>query len=109
MVLALDLKITYAGGKRYIPIALDASQKAGETKYDESQIYNKQYDPFFKTDVKLSFRMNGRKVSHEYQFYVENVTNHKNMLVQMYSVSKNKIVNGYQLGFFPMILYRMTF
>jgi hypothetical protein len=109
MILALDLKVVYAGGNRYTPVDFEASHTSGETKWNDNAAFSKKYNDFFKTDIKFSFRMNGKKVSHEYQFYVENVTNHKNVLYQMYSKTKDQIVNTYQLGFFPMILYRMNF
>jgi hypothetical protein len=108
-VFAIDLKVTYAGGQRYTPIDLEASRISGETKLVENAAYTKQYGAFFKTDIKFSFRMNGRKVSHEYQFYIENLTNHKNPLYQMYVKSKDEVRNIYQLGFFPMVLYRLNF
>lgn len=61
----IDFKMTYAGGKRYTPIDLEASQNAGATKYDETKAYSEQFDAFFKADIKFGYRLNWRKVSHE--------------------------------------------
>lgn len=105
----IDFKVTYAGGKHYTPIDLAASQIAGETKYDESKAFSMQFDPFFKADIKFGYRLNGKKVSQEWQFYIENFTNHNNVLAQLYSKSKNEINEVYQLGFFPMMQYRLHF
>ena len=109
MIFALDFKVVYAGGNCYTPVDLVASRDAGETKWNDNAAFSKRFDAFFKANIRLSFRMNGKKVSHEYQFYIENFTNHKNVLYQTYSKSKDAVVNTYQLGFFPMILYRMNF
>ena len=105
----LDLKVSYAGGKRYTPVDLKASQASGTSKYDDSRTFSMQFDPFFKADFKLGYRLNGRKVSQEFQFYVENFTNHNNVLMQTYSRSKNEVRNVNQLGFFPMMQYRLHF
>jgi hypothetical protein len=107
--IALDYKMTLAGGKRYTPIDLVASKQSGDTEYIESRSFEKQFGAFFKTDIKIGYRRNGRKISQEWQFYVENVTNHKNILMQSYSAEKGIIKNTYQLGVFPMVLYRLHF
>jgi hypothetical protein len=105
----VDLKATFAGGKRYTPIDLDASQAAGEAKYRDEEAYSLQFDPFVKADFKIGYRLNGKKVAQEWIFYVENFTNHENVLMQSYSPSKNEITNINQLGFFPMLQYRLNF
>ena len=105
----IDFKMTYAGGKRYTPIDMDASQAAGATKYDETKAFSEQFDPFFKADIKFGYRLNWKKVSQEWVFYIENFTNHNNVLMQTYSTSKNEITDVNQLGFFPMMQYRIHF
>jgi hypothetical protein len=105
----IDFKMTYAGGKRYTPIDLVASQNAGTTKYDETKAYSQQFDAFFKADIKFGYRLNLRKVSQEWVFYIENFTDHNNVLMQTYSPSKNEVTNVNQLGFFPMMQYRIHF
>ena len=107
--LTVDFKVSYAGGKHYTPVDLLASQASGTTKYDNSKAFSMQFDPFFKADFKIGLRINGRKASQEYVFYIENFTNHDNILMQTYSRSKNMITNVNQLGFFPMMQYRIHF
>ncbi|MCF8366921.1 MAG: hypothetical protein K9H16_14125, partial [Bacteroidales bacterium] len=107
--LLIDFKLTYAGGKYYTPIDLEASQLAGETKYDESLAFSQRFDPYLKADIKFGYRLNGKKVSQEWLFYVENFTNHANALLLSYSPSKDKITQINQLGVFPMVQYRINF
>jgi hypothetical protein len=110
--LVFDTKITWAGGKRYTPIDLQASEHSNEafgTEYIESQAYSKQFPDYVKADIKIGFRLNGKKVSQLWEFYIENVTNHKNPLNQLYSSSNNDITTIYQLGFFPLFNYRIYF
>ena len=107
--LNIDFKMSYAGGKRYTPVDLKASQAAYTTEYDTSKAYSLQADPFLKADIKFGYRLNGRKVSQEWVFYIENFTNHTNVLMQLYSPSKNEVKSVNQLGFFPMMQYRIHF
>ncbi|MCX7985626.1 MAG: hypothetical protein N2662_01620, partial [Bacteroidales bacterium] len=104
-----DSKLCTAGGKRFVPIDLQKSIAANETRYDESSIYEKQYDPFFKIDFKVAFKYNKTKSTHEWQIYVENITNHRNPLYEYYNTTRKKITRSYQLGIFPMVLWRLTF
>jgi hypothetical protein len=105
----LDFKVTYAGGKRYTPVDLAASQAANTTKYDDTKAFSEQFDPFLKADIKIGYRVNSRKISQEWIFYVENFTDHDNVLMQMYSKSTNQVKNVNQLGFFPMMQFRLRF
>jgi hypothetical protein len=105
----IDYKLTWAGGKRYTPIDATASASSQETVYLDDQAFSKQFPAFFKTDIKFGYRLNGKKISQEWQFYVENFTNHKNPLLQSYSKSTGEIRTTNQLGVFPMMLYRIHF
>jgi len=110
--LVFDGKLTWAGGKRYVPVDIEASRNSNNvfgTEYNEDLAYTKQFPNYFKMDVKIGFRMNGKKVSQLWEFYIENVTNHKNPLNQLYSSSKDEIETIYQLGFFPLFNYRIYF
>lgn len=107
--LNIDLKASVAGGKRYSPIDIEASQLERTTKYIETEAFSKQFSPFVKADFKIGYKRNGKKMSQEWVFYVENFTNHKNILMQTYSKSENRVKNIYQLGVFPMMQYRLNF
>jgi hypothetical protein len=105
----IDLKASFAGGRYYTPIDLNLSHQAGETRYKENEAFSSKFDPFLKADFKIGYRLNGKKISQEWQFYVENFTNHKNILLQSYSKSKAEVTTTYQLGVYPMVLYRLHF
>jgi hypothetical protein len=105
----LDFKVTWAGGKRYTPVDLAASRAANTTKYDDTRAFSQQFDPFLKADFKIGYRINARRISQEWMFYIENFTDHNNVLMQLYSRSTNQVRNVNQLGFFPMMQYRLRF
>lgn len=111
-ILVFDGRVTWAGGKRYIPIDVEASENSSgpfSTEYFYDRAYSGQFPNYFKADVKIGFRKDGKKVSQLWEFYIENITNHKNPLNQSYSREKEQIETVYQLGFFPLFNYRIYF
>jgi outer membrane receptor protein involved in Fe transport len=108
-VLTLNGKATYAGGKRYIPIDLAASQNSNQTEYIYSRAYEDQYKDYFRVDVKFGFKMNGKKVTQEWAFDLQNIFDRKNIFQQVYNPVKRNIQTEYQLGLFPMMTYRINF
>ncbi len=111
--LVFDVKLTWAGGKRYTPIDVEASQKkddgAFNTVYINELAYAKQFPDYVKADVKIGYRLDGKKVSQVWEFYVENVTNHKNPLNQTFNPNADEIETVYQLGIFPLFNYKIYF
>jgi len=107
-----DLKVTWAGGKRYTPIDVEASMNSNDafgTEFFDHLAFSEQFPDYLKADVKIGMRRDGRKVSQLWEFYVENVTSHKNPLNQLYSHDKGQIETIYQLGLFPLFNYRIYF
>ena len=108
-ILALDVKVTYAGGKRYVPIDLAASMAYKDEVRDGSVAYNPQYDPYFRIDVKPSYKLNTKRFTHEISVDIQNVTKHNNIFQQQYDLNTQMIKTDYQLKFFVIPQYRLTF
>ncbi len=107
--LNIDIKTVYAGGKRYIPIDFEASQLAGVEILDYTNAYEPQYNDYFRLDGRLGFKTNFKKFNAEFAFDLQNITNHKNVLLQNYDVETNTLVNDYQLGLFYVFFIRFQF
>ena len=108
-ILALDVKFTYAGGKRYVPIDLTASILTNAEVRNGSVAYNPQYDPYFRIDVKPSYKINTKHFTHEISVDIQNVTKHNNIFQQQYDLNTQTIKTDYQLKFFVIPQYRLTF
>lgn len=108
-VLALDVKATFAGGKRYVPVDLAASIAYGDEVRDGTQAYVKQYSPYFRLDVKPSYRLNTKRFTHEVSVDVQNVTRHDNVFQEIYDLNSKSIKTDYQLKFFIIPQYKLTF
>jgi len=107
--LSLDIKFTYAGGKRYSPINLTASEASNTETRDYSMAYQYQYPSYFRMDVKPSYRLNLKKVTMEWSCDLQNITHHDNIFQQVYDPTQHKITTDYQLKFFFIPQFRMLF
>lgn len=105
----LDLKTTVAGGRRFTPIDLNASQQSGIPVFFDDQIFAKKHKTYVRTDIKVSYRMNRKKVAHEVFFNVDNVFNISNVFGEYYSPLAQNVVRINQLGWFPTFQYKMEF
>ncbi|RYD78209.1 MAG: TonB-dependent receptor [Sphingobacteriales bacterium] len=108
-VLALDLKFTITGGKPYVTIDTVASRLAKKTVFDASNPFGQRFKEYIKPDIKVTYRMNSKKFSQELAVSVENFINERNVLSQQYNDKGGNIVTNYQLGIFPVALYRINF
>jgi outer membrane receptor protein involved in Fe transport len=100
--LVVDGKLTAAGGIRYTPIDLQRSKEAGHAIYNEQLAFSKQFDDYFRLDLRVAFRIDAKKVSHEIAFDVQNITNHQNPIYMTYNADTGKEEFINQLGIFPM-------
>lgn len=114
-VFTTGTKITYAGGRRYTPADTGASALAGELVVIDSLRNTLQFRHYFRWDVKIGFRANRKKVTHEFGIDIINVLNTKNILSLTYvpyshsTSNYSPIREEYQLGFLPLFYYRIDF
>jgi len=109
--LTLDTKATFAGGRPYTPVNLEASRAAGREILYEDRAFSEKLDDYFRWDLKIGMRMNSakRKLSQTFFLDFQNVTNNKNIFAMQYNEVKGNVGTTYQIGFFPDILYRVEF
>lgn len=108
-VISIDLRGTYAGGKRYSPIDLAASIAAGEEVRDVNHAFEYQYQDYFRLDVKPGYRFNAKKITHEFSIDIQNITHHNNVFQQSYDLINKTVRTDYQLRFFVIPQYRVLF
>lgn len=107
--LSVDVRGTYAGGKRYTPIDLNASIASNDEVRDGTRAYEFQYPDYFRLDVKPGYRYNSKKLTHEFTIDIQNVTQHANVFQQSYDIQNKTIKTDYQLRFFVIPQYRLLF
>lgn len=107
--IAVDVKLTTAGGKRFTPIDEAASKTAGRAVYNDERSFEEKTKAYFRLDLKLTYRMNNKGFMQEFFVDFQNLTNHKNIFNQWYDSRAGKIRTQEQLGFWPNFNYRIQF
>lgn len=109
-VLSVGGKLTFAGARRYSPMDTLASRR--EREYIEQDSlkntlrFGKSYSRF---DLRLSYKINAKKLTHEFAIDLVNATNRKNILKYSYTSETPNFKEEYQLGFLPLFYYKLDF
>lgn len=112
--ITLGVKITYAGGKRYGLVDVAKSKAVNDLIYRDSAYNDMQFKDYFRTDLKINWKLNTKKMTHEIGVDLVNIFNTKNILSLSYSPSlidpnKEPYATKYQLGFLPLFYYKIDF
>ena len=108
-LLSADMKMTYAGGNRYLEIDEESSLARNAVVYNWDQAYEKRYPDYFRINGRITFRLNLQSVNHEWALDLQNLTNHSNIFTQNWNNEKKEVSTSYQMGFMPMVTYRIYF
>ena len=113
--LALNTKIFFEGGQRYIPLIRDAQgnvavEPENDRYFDYSKAYNDKLDNIFLLNLSASYKFNRPGATHEIFLDLMNLTNSQARMAEYYDVSKpGKVGYTTQFGFFPNLMYRVYF
>lgn len=112
--ISAGLKITYAGGQRYGYVDLAASKLYHEIIYSDSAFNERQFKDYFRMDVKVNWKLNTTKLTHEIGIDLVNILNTRNLLSLAYAPdladpSAEPIAEKQQLGFLPLFYYKIDF
>jgi hypothetical protein len=113
--LAINSKIFYGGGKKYIPLLRDAQgnvavDPANDRYWDYKKAYNNRIDNIFQLNMSVSYKINRANATHEIFLDLMNLTNNQNRISEYYDASQpNNIGYVKQFQFFPNIMYRLYF
>jgi outer membrane receptor protein involved in Fe transport len=94
--LAVNLKSTWAGGRRYVPIDLKRSRILATQIYDWQAAFEPKMPDYFRLDFQIRYRLNMPIWDIEWKIDVQNVTDHRNA-----SYAK--------VGILPLFGYRVKF
>jgi hypothetical protein len=108
-MLTFDIKTVWAGGKRYVPIDVEASSAEHAEVRDYNKAYSVKYNDYFRTDFRIGLKLDNKKFNQEWGIDLQNITGYRSIFMQGYDVNKEEVYNVYQQGFVPMFLYRIQF
>lgn len=108
-VLSLNGRLYLQGGGRYTPVDEERTLAEHEIVFDETRAYSKRFKPSLNGDISMSFRINKRKVSHEFSVKILNVGMQTGMHFYQYNERKNAIEKKDGTGLIPNISYKIYF
>jgi hypothetical protein len=95
---SFDIKATYAGGTRYTPIDSETTVETGVITYFDDQSFEKQFDNYFRFDLRVGFKQEFEKFSMEFSIDAQNIFDIQNIYLQRVDVNTGDVKNIYQLG-----------
>lgn len=107
--LSINIKGTYAGGRREIPILLEESINEKRAVYDFDNAYNARLADYSRIDIRIGYKMNRKRLTHEWALDLRNVLNTQNLLTRQFDPATGTQKDVYQIGIFPVPLYRLQF
>lgn len=108
-VLSLNGRIFFQGGDRYTPVDEGKSMIEHDIKFDETRAYSKKFDPSINGDISFSYRINKKKISHEFSIKMLNVGMRTGMHFYQYNEKTHKVEKKDGSGLIPNISYKIYF
>ncbi len=105
----MSLRVSATGGKYLTPLDTAASRALSSAVYKENLAYSDKQSSYFRSDLKIGYRIELGSSTMEFSIDFQNITNHKNIFYQSYDRRTNSVGTIYQQGFFPVPLFRYTF
>ncbi|RPH30520.1 MAG: TonB-dependent receptor [Bacteroidales bacterium] len=108
--LSLDIKTTYAGGKRraeWRAVQLPDGQFYQD--YIDDNAYSLKLKDYIRTDFRIAFKMNKRGFTQEWGIEITNLFDNKNVYSNKFNKQTGVGSNTYQLGFMMIPQYRIIF
>jgi hypothetical protein len=107
--LILGLRMTLAGGRPYVPYDQEATVEEGEVVYDWEEAYVPRHQDYFRASFRVGLRRNERKFNVAFLFDLQYRTNYTYVYMYRIDVLTGKIVEDYQMGWYPNATVRFQF
>lgn len=101
-IFQINNKLTFAGGRPLKEYLADGN-------IDHENVFTRRSKRYFRNDVRVSFVKNHKNKSHELSIDFQNITNAKNEYVRNFNEATQREEISYQMGFLPIVTYRLTF
>ena len=108
-VLIFGLRLTWAGGRPYVPYDQEETVKRGEVVYDWENAYVEKYNDYIRSSLRFGFRRNERKFSTEFVFDLQYRANYTYVYLYRIDVTTGEITKNYKMGFYPNSTIRIQF
>lgn len=104
-----NVRFSYQGGDRYSPIDNIASLARQEAIYDENNAYSRQLSPIFLSHFTVSYKINRKKVAHDFFIKMLNATGYEEYFGHSYNFKTNKVDVVREGIMMPNLGYKIEF
>lgn len=110
-VFAINLKLALQGGERYSPVDEQATLNDPDkvVQYDETKAFSKQLSPMLLANYSVSYKINKKKISHEFAIQGVNATGSKEFIGHDYNIKTNTIEIYRNATILTNISYKIQF
>ena len=105
----VNVRLFFQGGDRYTPLDELKSSISKDIVFDETKAFSKKFDPAINGDLSVSYRINRKKISHEFSLKVLNAGGYTGMHYYEYDENTNRIKKEKGFGIIPNISYKIQF
>ena len=105
----IDGRMTLNGGQRYTPVDLNLTEQSNQVVMDYSRTNELQYPAYFRIDLRVAYKVSSKKITQEFAVDFINLTNHKNIFTKEFDPNTMEYNTSYQIGFLPVVLWRIYF
>lgn len=105
----LNLRLTLQGGERYSPINELESINQEAAVYNENTPFSKSLSPAFVGFIGAKYRINRKRVAHEFAMQIINFTGYKDYYGHRYNHKTGKVEPEREANMVPEISYKIEF
>jgi hypothetical protein len=108
-LVGVNAKFIWSGGKRLVPLDLEASIDKGEAVYKTDESWTVKGDDYLRLDIGARLHFFKAKSEHVISLDIQNVTNRLNTWAQLYDAENEQIAVYPMAGLIPVLSYRISF
>ncbi len=108
-LVGLNAKVIWSGGKRFIPLDLEASISEGEGVFVDEEMFAEKAEDYFRVDLGVSIHFFRNKSEQVLSLDIQNATNRLNTWARIYDSKAQEIINYPMAGLIPVLTYRIEF
>ena len=108
-MVGINSRVLWSGGRRLIPVDLEASKEEGHTVFLFDEIYSTKARDYFRIDVSFNLHFYKKRSEHVISLDIQNLTNRRNTWLEYYNPETESIAEYPMAGIIPILNYRVEF
>jgi hypothetical protein len=108
-ILILGLRMTWAGGRPYVPFDQQATVTNREVVYDWNRAYQEKYEDYLRGSFRFGIRRNEKGFNMQFYIDLQYRANYTYVYLYRIDIVTGEIVKTYKMGFYPLGVWRIQF